>query len=117
MCSLPPLPIINTEVPLIEGLVDAFEEAGLPVFGPSKKAAVIEGSKQFAKDLMKKYNEYGGPGHSVIAGRRIYSADKRALRRFPGERVLPAASADNQYARLEGGAKPSCRHCICGARQ
>lgn len=49
------LTIVGPEVPLIEGLVDAFEEAGLPVFGPSKKAAVIEGSKQFAKDLMKKY--------------------------------------------------------------
>lgn len=49
------LTIVGPEVPLIEGLVDEFEKAGLPVFGPSEKAAVIEGSKQFAKDLMKKY--------------------------------------------------------------
>ncbi|MFN2747945.1 MULTISPECIES: phosphoribosylamine--glycine ligase [Bacillus] len=49
------LTIVGPEVPLIEGLVDEFEKAGLPVFGPSAKAAEIEGSKQFAKDLMKKY--------------------------------------------------------------
>ncbi|MBG9768379.1 phosphoribosylamine--glycine ligase [Bacillus vallismortis] len=50
------LTIVGPEVPLIEGLVDEFEKAGLPVFGPSKAAAIIEGSKQFAKDLMKKYD-------------------------------------------------------------
>jgi len=49
------LTIIGPEVPLIEGLADEFEKAGLLVFGPSEKAAIIEGSKQFAKDLMKKY--------------------------------------------------------------
>lgn len=36
--------------------MDEFEKAGLRVFGPSKAAAIIEGSKQFAKDLMKKYD-------------------------------------------------------------
>lgn len=50
------LTIVGPEVPLIEGLVDEFEKAGLHVFGPSKAAAIIEGSKQFAKDLMKKYD-------------------------------------------------------------
>ncbi len=49
------LTIIGPEVPLIEGIADEFEKAGLLVFGPSEKAAIIEGSKQFAKDLMKKY--------------------------------------------------------------
>lgn len=47
------LTIVGPEVPLIAGVVDAFEEAGLKVFGPNAKAAVIEGSKEFAKDLMK----------------------------------------------------------------
>lgn len=47
------LTIIGPEVPLIEGIADEFEKAGLLVFGPSEKAAIIEGSKQFAKDLMK----------------------------------------------------------------
>ncbi|MDQ6595591.1 phosphoribosylamine--glycine ligase [Bacillus salipaludis] len=49
------LTIIGPEVPLLEGLADRFTEAGLPVFGPKKAAAEIEGSKSFAKELMKKY--------------------------------------------------------------
>ncbi|TYR79131.1 phosphoribosylamine--glycine ligase [Priestia megaterium] len=50
------LTIVGPENPLIEGIVDRFEEEGLPVFGPRKQAAMIEGSKSFAKELMKKYN-------------------------------------------------------------
>lgn len=46
---------IGPEIALFEGLADAFEQAGLKVFGPSKKAADLECSKQFAKDLMRKY--------------------------------------------------------------
>lgn len=49
------LTIIGPEVPLLEGLADKFLAAGLKVFGPQKAAAVIEGSKSFAKDLMTKY--------------------------------------------------------------
>ena len=49
------LTIIGPEVPLLEGLADRFIEEGLKVFGPRKAAAIIEGSKSFAKDLMKKY--------------------------------------------------------------
>lgn len=50
------LTIIGPEVPLLEGLADKFRDAGLMVFGPSKAAAEIEGSKSFAKELMKKYH-------------------------------------------------------------
>lgn len=50
------LTVIGPEVPLLEGLADKFQENELPVFGPNKKAAEIEGSKSFAKELMKKYN-------------------------------------------------------------
>ncbi|WP_066299024.1 phosphoribosylamine--glycine ligase [Bacillus sp. FJAT-29937] len=50
------LTVIGPEVPLLEGLSDRFQEEGLKVFGPKKEAAIIEGSKSFAKDLMKKYN-------------------------------------------------------------
>jgi phosphoribosylamine---glycine ligase len=50
------LTFVGPEVPLVNGIVDAFEEAGLRVFGPPKNAAIIEGSKAFTKDLMKKYN-------------------------------------------------------------
>lgn len=49
------LTIVGPEVPLNAGIVDEFEAAGLKIFGPRKNAAIIEGSKSFAKDLMKKY--------------------------------------------------------------
>ncbi|MBA2175952.1 phosphoribosylamine--glycine ligase [Halobacillus locisalis] len=49
------LTIVGPENPLLDGLVDRFQEAGLKVFGPSSEAALIEGSKHFAKQLMAKY--------------------------------------------------------------
>ena len=50
------LTIIGMDDPLVGGVVDVFEAEGLRVFGPRKNAAVLEGSKAFSKDLMKKYN-------------------------------------------------------------
>lgn len=49
------LTIIGSEEPLVAGIVDIFEERGLKVFGPKKNAAILEGSKVFTKNLMKKY--------------------------------------------------------------
>ena len=48
--------IVGPENPLLAGIVDAFRAEGLAIFGPSQKAALIEGSKSFAKELMKAYN-------------------------------------------------------------
>ena len=50
------LTVIGMDDPLVGGIVDAFEAEGLRVFGPRKNAAILEGSKAFSKDLMKKYN-------------------------------------------------------------
>ncbi|MDE5938611.1 MAG: phosphoribosylamine--glycine ligase [Lachnospiraceae bacterium] len=50
------LTIVGMDDPLVGGLVDEMEAAGLRVFGPRKNAAILEGSKAFSKDLMKKYN-------------------------------------------------------------
>ena len=47
--------IVTPDDPLVLGAVDALEEAGIPCFGPRKNAAIIEGSKIFSKNLMKKY--------------------------------------------------------------
>jgi len=47
--------VIGPEVPLVNGIVDYLQKKGLAVFGPSKKAALLEGSKVFAKRFMKKY--------------------------------------------------------------
>ena len=49
------LTVIGMDDPLVGGIVDAFQEAGLRVFGPNKAAAILEGSKAFSKNLMKKY--------------------------------------------------------------
>lgn len=49
------LTIVGPEDPLVLGIVDAFEKEGLKIFGPSAKAAQLEGSKTFAKKIMKKY--------------------------------------------------------------
>ena len=50
------LVIVGMDDPLVGGLVDELENAGIRAFGPKKSAAVLEGSKAFSKDLMKKYN-------------------------------------------------------------
>ena len=49
------LVVVGPDDPLAAGIVDVLEEAGLRVFGPRKNAAILEGSKAFSKDLMKKY--------------------------------------------------------------
>ena len=50
------LVVVGPEAPLVAGLADKLNAVGIPVFGPSKAAAQLEGSKVFAKDLMKKYD-------------------------------------------------------------
>ena len=50
------LVIVGMDDPLVGGLVDEMEKANIPTFGPRKNAAILEGSKAFSKDLMKKYN-------------------------------------------------------------
>lgn len=50
------LTVIGMDDPLVGGIVDAFEAEGLRTFGPRKNAAILEGSKAFSKDLMRKYN-------------------------------------------------------------
>lgn len=50
------LTVVGPEAPLVAGLADVFKKRGLPVFGPSKSAAQLEGSKAFSKELMAKYH-------------------------------------------------------------
>src|SRR6185437_13732286 len=47
------LTVVGPELPLVSGAVDAFQAAGLPVFGPTKAAAELEGSKVFCKNLLR----------------------------------------------------------------
>lgn len=50
------LTIVGPEAPLVEGIVDHFEALGLPIFGPTKRAAQLEGSKAFTKDFLARHN-------------------------------------------------------------
>lgn len=65
--------IVAPDDPLVLGLVDLLQHEGIPCFGPSKKAAIIEGSKAFSKDLMKKYN-------IPTAGYETFSNQEKALK-------------------------------------
>jgi phosphoribosylamine---glycine ligase len=66
------LTVVGPEEPLTKGIVDLFESKGLAIFGPSKRAAEIEGSKAFSKEMMKKY---GVP----TAGYEIFDDRERAI--------------------------------------
>lgn len=66
------LTIVGPDDPLVAGAVDAFEAEGLRVFGPRKNAAIIEGSKAFSKDLMKKY-------HIPTAGYETFNTPEDAI--------------------------------------
>ncbi len=66
------LTVIGPELPLTMGIVDVFEEKGLRIFGPTKKAAEIEGSKAFAKEFMRQH-------HIPTASFRIFDELNEAL--------------------------------------
>ena len=76
------LTIIGMDDPLAGGIVDVFEARGLRVFGPRKRAAILEASKAFSKDLMKKY---GIPTASYETFTKLEEAKEylKKLRKFP----------------------------------
>jgi phosphoribosylamine--glycine ligase len=76
------LTVVGPEVPLIGGIADAFYEAGLKLFGPSRAAARIEGSKAFAKEVM---NRAGVP----TADYRIFEDERAALEFLRAHREYP----------------------------
>ena len=76
------LTVIGMDAPLVAGVVDAFEAKGLRVFGPRKNAAILEGSKAFSKDLMKKYN-------IPTAGYETFEDPEAAIRYLESEAEFP----------------------------
>ena len=74
--------IIGMDDPLVGGIVDAFEAEGLKVFGPRKNAAILEGSKAFSKDLMKKYNN-----PSALSTIGIFAFSKYSIAFFGSSKV------------------------------
>jgi phosphoribosylamine--glycine ligase len=72
------LTVVGMDDPLVGGIVDVFEAAGLRVFGPRKNAAILEGSKAFSKDLMKKYNIPSAASVTVGSPEEAYAYLKTA---------------------------------------
>ena len=66
------LTVVGPEIPLVNGIVDYFQKRGLVIFGPSKAAALLEGSKVFAKRFMKKY-------HIPTADFKVFSDPDKAI--------------------------------------
>ena len=81
------LTIIGMDDPLVGGIVDVFEAEGLRVFGPRKNAAILEGSKAFSKDLMKKYN-------IPSAGYETFTSAQEAMRFLETSKYPTVLKAD-----------------------
>ncbi|CDQ41714.1 MULTISPECIES: phosphoribosylamine--glycine ligase [Virgibacillus] len=74
------LTIVGPETPLNEGIANRFQQEGLPIFAPTKEAALLEGSKQFAKQFMERYDIPTANYHafSSVAAAKAYINDKGA---------------------------------------
>lgn len=81
------LTVIGMDDPLVGGVVDEFEKAGLRVFGPRKNAAILEGSKAFSKNLMKKY-------HIPTAAYETFTDPEAALRYLETAKMPIVLKAD-----------------------
>ncbi len=74
--------VVAPDDPLVAGMVDALNEAGIRTFGPNKAAAILEGSKVFSKDLMKKY-------HIPTAKYEVFDDPKKAIAYIEEENTFP----------------------------
>lgn len=74
--------VVAPDDPLVLGMVDILEAQGIPCFGPDKKAAVLEGSKVFSKDLMQKYN-------IPTAGYAVFTQAEKALGYIRAQNEFP----------------------------
>ncbi len=103
------LTVVGMDDPLVGGVVDAFEAEGLRVFGPRKNAAILEGSKAFSKDLMKKYNIPTAAYENFhrSAGSACLSGDRKMPDRFESGRTgTGKRCTDLQYT---GGGTRRCQ--------
>jgi phosphoribosylamine---glycine ligase len=74
--------IVGPEVPLVGGIVDFLNEKKIPVFGPVKAAAMLEGSKLFAKNIMNKYN-IPTAGHNEFTNKDKLVSHIKSIKKFP----------------------------------
>ncbi|MDY6836284.1 MAG: phosphoribosylamine--glycine ligase [Chloroflexota bacterium] len=103
------LTIVGPEAPLSLGIVDHFESLGLPIFGPTKSATLIESSKVFAKQLMEKY-------HIPCAKGRIFNSYTEAIT-YVESHPLPLVIKADGLAAGKGVVIAQCReearHAVC----
>ncbi len=85
------LTVVGPEVPLVAGIVDKFESAGLKIFGPSKGCALIEGSKVFSKELMKRWN-------IPTADFKVFDDPNEAIKYLEGKQPPLVVKADGLCA-------------------
>jgi phosphoribosylamine--glycine ligase len=85
------LTVVGPEMPLISGIVDLFEKEGLKIFGPSQKAAQLEGSKAFSKDLMEKYR-------IPTANYRVFTSSEKARESLKSQKFPVVIKADGLAA-------------------
>ena len=90
--------VVAPDDPLCLGAVDALTSAGIPCFGPDKKAAIIEGSKVFSKNLMKKYG---------IPSAKYEVFDDAGN----GSRIYRNGTAAHCYKGGRSGTRQGCYHC------
>jgi phosphoribosylamine--glycine ligase len=96
------LTVVGPELPLSLGIVDRFEEAGLPIFGPSREAARLETSKAFAKDLMRKEG--------------VPTADSVTFREFEAAKAYVLGCASPVVVKASGLAAGKGA-IVCGSRE
>ncbi len=106
--------VVGPEAPLVDGVVDYLTEKKIPAFGPTKKAAMLEGSKLFAKQIMEKY---GVPtaGHRDFTGQDSVLRHLKTVKEFPivikldglaaGKGVCVAANPDEALEFVLSSAK------------
>ena len=114
------LVFVAPDDPLADGMVDALEEAGIPAFGPRANAAIIEASKVFSKNLMKKY-------HIPTAGYEVFDDPEKVLAYVREQNTYPVViKADGlalgkgvliceDYAAAEGAVKEIMEDKVFGA--
>ena len=103
------LTVVGPEQPLVKGVVDQFEEKGLRIFGPNARAAELEGSKSFSKDIMKKYGlptaEYKTFNSAASAAKYIENKNcplvVKANGLAAGKGVLLCQTADEALAAVD----------------
>ena len=92
--------IVGMDDPLVGGIVDVFEAEGLKVFGPRKNAAILEGSKAFSKDLMKKYHIPTAAYENFTSAEEAFASSKVLQIKTPLPSANPSAFNTVSYTHL-----------------